>query len=258
MKVIIVEDEQLAAERLVDLLRKHDPTIEVLATLESIKETLTWLERHQEPDLAFFDIQLADGVSLSIFKKLELSFPIIFTTAYNQYAIDAFNTNGIAYLLKPISLNDLKQAFSKYDLLKEVLGANSTSHFQTVMEMLKQQQKQQKDSFKKRFIVKSGIQILAVPVNSVLYFFTENKMTWIRHQNGNKYHLDIPLDQLLEQLNPNQFFRVNRQIIVAFDAIESIKVYGGSRLKLELAFQDQQEIVVSRERVSAFKAWLDQ
>lgn len=257
MKVIIVEDEQLAAERLTNLISQYDTDMEVVAILDSVGGTIDWLKAHHPPELAFFDIQLADGISLDIFNQVETRFPVIFTTAYNQYAIDAFKVNGIAYLLKPINLDDLRQAFQKYDALKQSLSGESSVDLKYALDLL-HKKIETRHNYKKRFVVKHGSQIVAIAVESVFYFFTANKMTWIRHKNGNKYHLDIPLDQLTDKLDPTQFFRINRQYIIAFNAIQSIKTYSGSRLKIELFHNKEGEVVVSRERVGDFKTWLDQ
>lgn len=254
MNIIIVEDEILAAERLEELLKAYDGSIAVLARPDSVTETVNWIKQNgQKLDLAFFDIQLSDGLSFEIFEQVNVSCPVIFTTAFDQYAIKAFHTNGIDYLLKPISLEDLKKAFEKYENLAASFQTSNDLDWRMLQQLLKSKKR---SPYKSRFIVKSGVRFFAITVDQVHLFFSENKLVWLLNKEGKKYVLDQTLDQLEALLDPELFFRINRKCIVRFDGIQEVTTYSGKRLKVKVtAFKE--EIVVSRERVGAFKAWLD-
>lgn len=256
MKVLIVEDEDLAVERLEQLIGQYDAEIEVIAKLDTVAASVQWLQSNPAPDLAFFDIQLADGLSFQIFEKTEVPCPVIFTTAYDQYALKAFKVNSIDYLLKPLDLEELSQAFEQYEQLKArfkqaspVVGLESV---QRAMQMLTQKHKS-------RFIVKSGHSLASVAVAEIQYFFSEHKLSWLVHQSGKKFAVDYTLEQLEELLDPERFFRLNRKYIVAIDGIKEVINYTNSRLKVLLVpHPDKEEVIVSREKASALKAWLDQ
>jgi DNA-binding LytR/AlgR family response regulator len=253
MKVIIVEDELLAAERLADLLDQLDRSIQVEVILDSVKSAVRWLQNHSTPDLAFFDIQLADGHSFQILEQVELDCPIIFTTAYDQYAIEAFKTNSIAYLLKPINKEDLEQAFAKVDHLKSAFREGTP-----VVDWDQIRAQLQKTPYKKRFIVKSGAHFYSIKTADIQCFFSVDKMVWLQQFDGKKHVLDLTLDELDNQLAPSQFFRINRKYILNLEAVEKVTAYSGSRLKVGLRHHEKEKIIVSRERVGDFKAWLDQ
>ena len=253
MNVIIVEDEQLAAERLADLLDQLGKDIKVKAILDSVKATVQWLKVHPAPDLAFFDIQLADGLSFQIFEEITLNCPIVFTTAYDEYAIQAFKTNSIAYLLKPINKEDLQGAFEKIEALKSTFQKEPASFdWEKIRESLTRK------PFKKRFIVKSGAHFYSIKTKDIQCFFSEHKMAWLQQFDGKKYVLDLSLEELEQQLDPTQFFRINRKYILSLEAVNVITAYSGSRLKIDLQHHGKEKIIVSRERVGDFKEWLDQ
>lgn len=246
MNAIIVEDEPLAVQRLEQLLYQYDSSIKVVFHSDSIVDSVGWLRKHPMPDLGFFDIQLSDGLSFSIFKQLHLSFPVIFTTAYDQYAIEAFKVNSIDYLLKPIDAESLATALNKLNLLKLSFSPIDPRVFERI------------GAYKTRFLAHSGHQILSISTQDVRCFHFENKVVWLKHLNGNKYALDATLDQLEHQLNPDDFFRVNRQFILSHKGIRSVANYTNGRLKIVSSFDAQgDEIVVSRDRVPRFKNWLD-
>lgn len=253
MKVIIVEDEILAAERLQQLIHQYDATIEVMACLDSVQEAVAWFNTMPAPDLAFFDIQLADGRSFEIFEHTKVNCPVIFITAYDEYALHAFKVNSIDYLLKPIDLESLTQAFKKYENLKSAFTKEmpllSIEVMQQVMQSL------QKPTYKNRFIIKSGTQLHSVSVEDILYFYHEEKIVWLKRKDAKKFAIDFTLEQLETMLEPAHFFRLNRQFIVAFPAIQEVTTYSNSRLKIKLLYNDEPAIV-SRERVSDFKIWL--
>ena len=250
MRVLLIEDEDLAAWSLIAKLQRLDPAIEVVATLDTVKAAVDWFRANPAPDLAFFDIQLADGLSFDIFEQVKVPCPIIFTTAYDAYALRAFKVNSVDYLLKPIVQEDLAQAFSK---LRQLRGAATldAGAIQQMVQLLKTR------SYKTRFLVKIGDHLSAVAAEEIDYFFGENKIVWLRHQNGRKYPVDYTLEQLEDLLDPAHFFRLNRQYIAAIDAIKDAVSYSNSRLKLTLKnpFNDD-DVLVSREKVEAFKQWM--
>ncbi|MCI5083497.1 MAG: LytTR family DNA-binding domain-containing protein [Saprospiraceae bacterium] len=255
INVIIVEDEALAAERLEMLLEQQNPDIKVLAQLDSVQEAVAYLAKSPELDLAFLDIQLADGSSFEIFDQVEMPCPVIFTTAYDAYALKAFEVNSIDYLLKPIDLDDLGDAFAKYERMKARFGGEQQ---EDGMEQIRRAMQMMQKQYKSRFVVKSGHQLSSIRVEDILYFFSEHKTVWFRQKNGKRHAVDYTLEQLEGLLDPNQFFRLNRKYVAHIDAIEKAVAYSNSRLKISLFGLEDDEIIVSRERTGAFKAWLDQ
>jgi DNA-binding LytR/AlgR family response regulator len=267
MKAVIIEDEYLAAEGLELMLKRYDATITVVARLDSVKTSVEWFNKNPAPDIAFFDIQLADGLSFEIFEQAKVACPVIFTTAFNQYAIDAFKVNSIDYLLKPFGVDDIKKAFEKLKILRNEIPTESalrrgdsptpsTPDLATMQRlMLSLTQKQ----YKSRFMVKVGDHLSAINVEEVAYFYSENKITWLKHLNGRKYPIDYKLEELDTLLTPNRFFRLNRTFISAIDAIKDVISYSNSRLKVVLKDPpDKEDILISREKVQEFKGWLDQ
>ena len=248
MKIIILEDETRAANHLERLLAKIAPNMTVLAKIESVRDGLKYLQNNPEPELIFSDIQLADGLSFEIFKQVTVRCPIIFTTAYDHYAIEAFKTNGIDYLLKPIEEERLKQAIEKAKhfspglVLEKLLSiTNSTSE----------------KAYKSRFMVKVGDKIKSVPVEEILVFFSQEKASFIRTRDAHTYCIDYALDQLEPMLDPEKYFRINRKYIVSIDACTNILAWTNSRLRLKIDGIDDTDIIVARERVQEFKNWLD-
>jgi DNA-binding LytR/AlgR family response regulator len=249
MRVLILEDEALAAERLQLLLEQLRPEIEILAILDTVEDAVDYFKAGAELDLAFFDIQLADGASFQVFESVKVPCPVIFTTAYDQYTLKAFKVNSIDYLLKPIGKADLEQALAQYEDLREKFG-KPTVQLQQVEQLLQSMQRQYKD----RFVVKTGHQFLSIRAKDIRYLFTEHKTTWIRHADGKKHALEYTLEELEALLDPKDFFRTNRQYIVHIEAIDQTTVYSNARLKIKL--QDGEETTVSRDRVSDFRVWL--
>lgn len=252
MKYIVIEDELLTANRLVAMMQELEPDAQHLATLESVSAAVAWIKNNPTPHLAFFDIQLADGLSFEIFEQVETPFPVIFTTAYNEYAIKAFKVNSIDYLLKPLNSVDLKKALAKFSsgfYAKEGVGIDNQS-VAKVLSLLS-------NSYKTRFLVKVGEHIRMVAVDDIAMIFSSDKSTFIRTKNGRDYGIDYSLDQLDGLINPATFFRVSRKFIVSIDAIADIITYSGSRLKLKLVVETDDDVLVSREKVAEFKNWLD-
>jgi DNA-binding LytR/AlgR family response regulator len=253
MKVVIIEDEGLAVERLITLIRQYDPNIEIVAQLDSIESSVDWFPHHPAPDLCFFDIQLADGLSFKIFEKVSVKSPVIFTTAYNEYALQAFKVNSIDYLLKPIDYEELASAFEQFH---QYTNQHSTPDLEIIQEAARMITRQKK--YKSRFMVKAGHQLLGVPVEEVAYFFSEHKTTWLKTTDGLKHAIDYKLEEVEHLVDPARFFRLNRKYITAFGAIEKITSYTNSRLKVQLWEAKGEKILVSREKVGDFKEWLDQ
>ncbi|MCU0430472.1 MAG: LytTR family DNA-binding domain-containing protein [Cytophagaceae bacterium] len=248
MKVVLIEDERFSAERLVHLLAQIDPSIEVVAILPSLEKCLTWFQEHPEPDLIFSDIQLEDAHSFELFSQLPIKAPIIFTTAYDQYALQAFKQNSIDYLLKPIDPEELKAALKKYGELE----------YRTQKRGLKTEQLKWKEGYKERFLVKKGSQFVVVKISEVAYFKSDQKLCYLITHDHQKLVIDQTLDQLTEQTDPRKFNRISRNRLISLECIRKIHNHLNGRLKLELhPAEDEEEIFVSRERVQAFKEWLD-
>ncbi|MDP3643282.1 MAG: LytTR family DNA-binding domain-containing protein [Bacteroidota bacterium] len=248
MKAIILEDETRAANHLERLLAKVAPEITVISKLESVRDGVKYLRNNPEPDLIFSDIQLADGLSFEIYNLVSVSCPIIFTTAYDHYAIEAFQTNGIDYLLKPIEEERLRQAIGKAEhfspglALEKILSLNNPTSEKV---------------YKSRFMVKVGDKIKSVPVEDILVFFSQEKASFIRTTDAHTYCIDYALDQLEPMLDPEKYFRINRKYIVSIAACSNILAWTNSRLRLKIDGIDDSDIIVARERVMEFKNWLD-
>lgn len=253
MRILLIEDEKLAASRLQKLIEAALPGAVVEGPLPSVKKAVEWFNHNPPPALAFFDIQLADGLSFEIFEQTTVDCPIIFTTAYDEYAIKAFKVNSIDYLLKPIQAAALGQAVEKF---KAMVQPNPQPSFDPGM--LKKMLLQLNKQYKSRFVVKIGEQIHAIPVEDVLYFFSEEKITFLVTKQSKRYIIDYALDHVEQMVDPALFFRTNRKFLVGFRAIQQIIAYSGSRLKLNLLQADGTEVLVSREKVAPFKEWLDQ
>lgn len=249
MKVLIIEDERPAANRIKQLISEFLPEAQIFGHLDSISAAVKWLKGEPTPDLIFSDIELADGQSFNIFEQVQVSSPIIFTTAYDQYAIKAFKLNSIDYLLKPIDPLELEKAILKFK--------NSQLQPQIDLGQLQNLLKTEKALYKSRFMVKIGERIQSIAVEDACYFFSAEKTTFIQLKEARKYILDYTLDQIEEMLNPQQFFRINRKYIASIDAIADIFSYSNSRLKIKLKGCEDTDILISREKVNHFKEWLD-
>ena len=250
MKVLIVEDEPLAAKRLKRLLKEVVPQAEIMAVLDTLSETIPWLQQHR-PDLIFLDIHLADGNSFSIFEQVEVSSPIIFATAYDQYAIRAFKHNSIDYLLKPIEKEDLELSIQKFE---QVSTKDQSIDIQSLIKSINQP----KPTYQKRFIITIGEKIKSVPIKDIAYFFGQKKFVFLITQDNRRHIVDYTLTQLEDLLDPEHFFRINRQFIVHFPAIKQMYAYSKSRIKIDLSPTPDMEAIVSIDRSRDFKAWLNQ
>lgn len=257
MQTIIIEDEKPAARRLKRMLEKMN--VQVGETLHSVEESLGWFSKNTHPDLIFLDIQLNDGLSFEIFETIKVQSAIIFTTAYDEYALQAFKLNSIDYLLKPIDEDELKTAVEKYKNLKQAFGSeNMQSPLQINFEDIKKLLVNPLDrEYKKRFTVKVGQHLKMIPIDEIECFYSENKGTYLHTTDGRNYLLDQTLEQLENELAPQEFFRVNRKFYISINAIKDIIAFSNSRLKVVLKRYNEDEIIVARERVKDFRDWLD-
>ena len=251
MNVIIIEDEKPSARRLQRMLKVLNIHIETM--LYSVEEAVTWFKNHTHPDLIFLDIQLSDGLSFEIFDLVEIKSAIIFTTAYDEYALKAFKLNSIDYLLKPIDTDELTEAVSKYKKRLQPLQP-VTLNFNDIKRLLTNPL--DKD-YKKRFSVRVGQHLKLIATEQIECFYSENKGTYLYNVDGRNYLLDTSLEQLESELDPQMFFRINRKFFVNINAIKDMVSYTNSRLQIKLNSYDQQEVIVARERVKDFKMWLE-
>jgi DNA-binding LytR/AlgR family response regulator len=250
MQVWIIEDEMLAAERLQLLLKEYDPTITVSACFDSIEDTARALLTRPHPNLMLLDIHLSDGYSFDIFKKAEYKNPVIFTTAYDNYAIDAFKLFSLDYILKPVELEALATALNKY---RAIAASFVPVDYRA---MLTQLQPQPETQYKNRFLAKVGQRIFFVEAGDISYFRADGKVVYLADKEGNRYIIDNTLDKLQAQLDPKEYFRLNRRYIVRYLAIQHVRPYPGNRLRLSLkGASADEEMIVSRERVQEFKEW---
>ncbi len=249
-EVVIIEDERLIAERLKSLVLSCKDDFKIAALLPSVNKAKEWFKDNSPPDLIFLDIQLNDGTCFDVLKSLENSPPVIFTTAYHEYAMKAFKFNSIDYLLKPIDKEELENAIMKFNSLRQEKPVEQVIDYDKMNKIINQEHK-------RRFLVKLGDQYQNIDVNDIKFFHYEEGTTYLIGANGCKLPLDYSLDQLEELLNPFDFFRVNRQYFVKVDAIEKINSYFNSRLMLTLSPQASEDVIVSRDRVADFKRWMD-
>jgi len=250
LKVIIIEDEKPAARRLDRMLGRNN--LQAIVMLHSVKESINWLKNNPNPDLIFLDIQLSDGLSFEIFDSIKVKSAIIFTTAYDQFALKAFKLNSIDYLLKPIDEDELIHAINKFETQQE----NKESKLINIDEIKKLLQNEEEISYKERFTIQIGQHIKIIETKDIECIFSEDKASYASLCSGKVYPLDGSLDTLSQQLQPAMFFRINRKHIVNIKAIVDIISYTNSRLQLKLKFYKEEEIIVSREKVKDFKNWL--
>ncbi len=260
MKTIIIEDERPAARRLHRML--DDMNVTVLTTLHSVQEAVEYLSAHQQPDLVFLDIQLSDGLSFEIFDHVQLNSAIIFTTAYDEYALKAFKHNSIDYLLKPIDADELKQAIDKFEIYfqkkqSQRFTASANKISKVDLEKIANLLNNQKTAYKTRYTARVGEHIKLFNTSQIQLFYSENKGTYVNLPTGRNYLIDNKLEAVEQELHPDHFFRISRQAIVRIDAIETIVAYTNSRLKVKIDSFKEFDLIVSRERVKDFKAWLE-
>lgn len=254
MNVLIIEDEQPAAEKLERYLHKYDAAIQVAARLDSIASAVHWLNNHQDSiDLIFMDIQLTDGLSFQIFQQTAVRKPVIFTTAFHEFALDAFKVNSIDYLLKPLTFTDLSASLQKLANLRDQLAGGRTlpERVQQVLSAPPQQE------YKTRFMVKLGEHIRSITTEQISLLYADGRDVYLVTTQARKFIIDYTLESLEDILDPRMFFRLNRTFMVNINAVKDVLVYSNSRLKITLLQAFDKEIIVSREKVADFKAWFD-
>ncbi len=248
MKILIIEDESPAARRLIKLIQELEPHAEILGPLDSVESCLKWLESNPTPDLLLMDIQLSDGLSFEIFEHHQIPAPIIFTTAYDEYALRAFQVNSIDYLLKPIDPEALAKSLKKLD---QIRSSQQQPEWQRIVEDLKPKQ------YKSRFLFKKGDGYIPVPASDIHFFHAREKMVMAQVSDGKQFLVDKTLDQLESELNPEHFYRANRSFIIAQQAVTELRNSFNGKLKLSLVKQPADtEISISRDKAADFKQWL--
>ena len=255
MKILIIEDEELAVKKLHKMLIGIDDSIEVIANLDSIESSVEWLENNETPDLIMMDIELLDGQSFEIFNRVKVKSPVIFTTSYDEYALKAFKVNSVDYLLKPIQREDLAAALNKY---RQMFAAPAASQPSINMDMLVKelQQKLQPKEYRKRFLVKNVQKLVSVETDDIAYFYSDGRLNFFKTTDNKKYVVDYTMDELEDMLNPQDYFRVSRSFYVSVACISKIDDYFGNRLILQLQPATDKEVLVSREKVMPFKKWM--
>lgn len=251
MRVLIIEDEKAAFENLKSMIHVYDSGIEIVGWVTSIKEAINWFRNNPVPDLLFLDIYLSDGLSFELFKQIDLKTPIIFTTAYHQYAIQAFEANSVDYLLKPFKQERLNQSLDKFKTFHSAID-------QELLQRLKQVLK--KDTFettnyKERFLVKSGNKLFAIDTDEIAYFYRD-ELVFLITFDKNKFIVEYSLDELEKMVHPKQFFRTNRKLVVNIKAVQSASMYSKSKLLVKLHPDFFEDVIVSQEKASYFKKWL--
>lgn len=254
MKTVIIEDEAFAADALEAMILKLRPAMEITARLESVEEALEWFSGNPQPDLMFCDIHLSDGSSFEIFKNIDLQSPVIFTTAYNEYAIEAFKVNSVDYLLKPIKQKALEQAVEKFESLQ---NGSMQRELENIKNLLQQSALKKTEVKKSRFMVKSGQSIRVIQQEEAAYFLAEEGVVLLVNFEKQRFIVNYTLDQLEEQLNETIFFRVNRQLIVNINAVAKAEPYFKGRLILQTDPPTNEDQVISSNKAAAFKDWLD-
>ncbi|KXO01065.1 LytR family transcriptional regulator [Aequorivita aquimaris] len=251
MNVLIIEDEKPSARYLQRMLEKQE--VNVNQMLHSVEEAVAWFQNNEHPDLIFLDIQLSDGLSFEIFDSVEVNSAIIFTTAFDEYALQAFKLNSIDYLLKPIDEEELQCAVKKYKSFKPS-PTNVQLNFEDIKKLLVNPVERE---YKKRFTTKIGQHIKMISVDEIECFYSENKGTYAHTADGRDYLLETTLEQLEQELSPETFFRISRKFYININSIKDIIAYTNSRLQLKLNSYKEQEVIVARERVKDFKLWLE-
>jgi two-component system, LytTR family, response regulator LytT len=249
IKILIIEDERIAADHLEKILLSIDNSFQILKKIESVRESVNWLHDNQV-DLIFLDIQLSDGISFSIFEQLDIKTPVIFTTAYDQYAIKAFKTNSVDYLLKPIDKQELEQSIIKYKELR--FNKDNEINIKEIIQQLKNPVE-----YQTRFLIYAGQKIKTIKTTDIAYFYVSEKGVFICTRDDMHYAIDYTLEKLEEILDPVCFFRINRQFIIHIDSIENMFPYSKSRIKVELRPSSELEAIVSFSNAHLFKKWLN-
>lgn len=250
MKAVIIEDERLAADLLKNIIKQLDEDIEIITTLQTIEDSVEWLNNNEHLDIMFVDIHLADGSSFSIFEKTEVRCPIVFTTAYDEYALKAFEVNSIDYLLKPINKDDLQRALNKY---KNFKGDNKDLDYKKFVNRFLSEGNV--NNYKEYFLVPERDKLIPLAAKDIAYIYIDLRLIKAVTFSGKVHYLNQNLDEIMNQLNPKKFFRANRQYIVAHESIKDVSMWFGNKISLNLVIPTEEKIIVSKARVSEFKNW---
>jgi two-component system LytT family response regulator len=253
MNILVLEDEYAARKNLVAILKEISPENNIIATLESVSEAKKWIAKNPPPHLGFFDIQLSDDNVFKLFSKVKLNFPIIFTTAYDQYALRAFSVNSIDYLLKPVSTSAVKKALHKYD---EMLNIGQDIRNYRILNMLSELKHAQTREYRKTFLVQFKDKLIPLSADEIMYFYIENGIVYAMKTDKKNYSINQNLDDIKEQLDPDQYFRANRQYIISRHSVKEISPYFNERLSLRLQPPAKETVIVSKSKVGEFKSWL--
>lgn len=254
MKILIIEDEELAVKKIKKLVAAVEPNAEIVGEADSIAASVEWLQSNPAPDLILMDIELADGQSFEIFNLTEVKSPVIFTTSYDEYALKAFKVNSIDYLLKPVQKEDLEAALKKFNTLKKDTGPAAGLNMETLVKEL--QLKLQPKEYRKRFLVKNAQKLVSVEVDDIAYFYSDGRLNFFKTADNKKFVVDYTMDELEDMLDPEKYFRISRSFYVSIASIDKIDDYFGNRLILQLKPAVDKEALVSREKVTDFKKWM--
>lgn len=258
MTVLILEDEAITAEELQHYVRDIDPSIEVVASLETIEDAVQFLTTHPGPDLIFSDIQLADGLSFDVFDQVPVRCPVIFCTAFDEYAMQAFSANGIDYVLKPFDRKAIASSLSKFKSLQTYFQRDTPAPQQTLNEPLQRLIDQLRPTRRSSFLVNYKGKYYPIPVSEIAFFYTENEIVWLHKSSGEKYAIDHTLDELETMLDPARFYRANRQFIVRYDAIQEFEPYFNRKLAVRLSLATPEPVIISKAKAGDFMRWLEQ
>ncbi|MDI3319312.1 LytR/AlgR family response regulator transcription factor [Pinibacter soli] len=257
MKVLIIEDEDLAVKKLQKTLASVDDSAEVVGVTDSINASVKWLQSNPTPDLILMDIELADGQSFEIFERTEVKSTVIFTTSYDEFALKAFKVNSVDYLLKPIQKEDLQSALDKFSKMKALYNNAGSMTVLNVENLVKElQQKLQPKEYRKRFLVKLGQKLISIETDDIAYFYSDGRLNFFKTKDNKRFVVDYTMDELEEMLDPEKYFRISRSFFVSIESIEKIDDYFGNRLILQLTPVVDKESLVSREKVTEFKKWM--
>jgi DNA-binding LytR/AlgR family response regulator len=255
MNVLIIEDEELAVKKIRGMLKEVRPDAEVLADLDSIESAVDWFNSNPAPDLILMDIELVDGQSFEIFDRVHITSPVVFVTSYDEYAIQAFKVNSVAYLLKPIEKEDLLAAFDKFGRVKEFFSTSAPGF--SISKLVEELQvRLQPKAYRKRFLTKYSNKLIAVETHEIAYFFTESRVNYFRTFDNRKVTVDYTLEELEQMLDPEEFFRINRSYFISLRSVLKIDDYFGQRLILQLKPSASEQVIISREKVTNFKSWM--
>jgi len=256
MKILIVEDEDLAVKKLKKTLMSVDDSATVVGEADSIRSTVSWLQENPAPDLILMDIELADGQSFEIFNQVKVKSPVIFITSYDEYALRAFKVNSVDYLLKPVQKEDLQAALEKFRGMKKMYTPEQEGTVSLDALVRELQQKLQTRDYRKRFLVKHGQKLVSVDIEEIAYFFSDGRLNFFKTTDNRKFVVDYTMDELNDMLDPDKYFRISRSFFISVNSVSQIHDYFGNRLILHLKPETDKEAIVSREKVTDFKTWL--